>query len=123
MKRARRIRKLFGGGMRQAGSLAAAATFALKNNIERLQEDHTKARILERTLKQCSFVKNVLPVYTNIVVFEVQDDLLHSDIIEKLNKENIRTVAFGPQQIRLVTHLDFTENMLERTVQVLKSIY
>jgi len=123
IKRARRIRKIFGGGMRQAGSLAAAATFALKNNIERLQDDHAKARTLERTLEQCSFVKKVLPVYTNIVVFEVQDDLLHSDIIEKLNQENIRTVAFGPQQIRLVTHLDFTENMLERTVQVLKSIY
>lgn len=123
IKRARRIRKIFGGGMRQAGSLAAAATFALKNNIERLQDDHAKARTLEQTLEQCSFVKKVLPVYTNIVVFEVQDDLLHSDIIEKLNQENIRTVAFGPQQIRLVTHLDFTENMLERTVQVLKSIY
>lgn len=123
IKRARRIRKIFGGGMRQAGSLAAAATFALKNNIERLQDDHAKARALERALEQRSFVKKVLPVYTNIVVFEVQDDLLHSDIIEKLNQENIRTVAFGPQQIRLVTHLDFTENMLERTVQVLKSIY
>lgn len=123
IKKARRIRKLFGGGMRQAGSLAAAATFALKNNIDRLQEDHARARILERTLEQCSFVKKAWPVYTNIVVFEVQDDLLHTDIIEKLNQENIRTVAFGPQQIRLVTHLDFTENMLERTVQVLRNIY
>ncbi|CAA6827769.1 MAG: L-allo-threonine aldolase (EC [uncultured Aureispira sp.] len=123
IKKARRIRKLFGGGMRQAGSLAAAATFALKNNIERLRDDHTKAKILEKTLEQCRYVKNVLPVYTNIVVFEVQDDVLHSDVIEKLNQENIRTVAFGPQQIRLVTHLDFTENMLERTVHLLQNIY
>lgn len=123
IKRARRIRKIFGGGMRQAGSLAAAATFALKNNIERLKEDHAKAKVLEGSLAQCSFVKKVLPVYTNIVVFEVQDDLLHSEVIEKLNQENIRTVAFGPQQIRLVTHLDFTEKMLERTLQVLKNIY
>lgn len=123
IKRARRIRKLFGGGMRQAGSLAAAATFALKNNIERLKEDHTKAKVLEGSLAQCSFVKKVLPVHTNIVVFEVQDDLLHSKVIEKLNQENIRTVAFGPQQIRLVTHLDFTEKMLERTLQVLQNIY
>jgi threonine aldolase len=123
IKRARRIRKLFGGGMRQAGSLAAAATFALKNNIERLKEDHIKAKVLEGSLEQCSFVKKVLPVHTNIVVFEVQDDLLHSEVIEKLNQENIRTVAFGPQQIRLVTHLDFTEKMLERTLQVLQNIY
>jgi threonine aldolase len=123
IKRARRIRKLFGGGMRQAGSLAAAATFALKNNIERLKEDHAKAKVLEGSLAQCSFVKKVLPVHTNIVVFEVQDDLLHSEVIEKLNQENIRTVAFGPQQIRLVTHLDFTEKMLERTLQVLQNIY
>jgi threonine aldolase len=123
IKRARRIRKLFGGGMRQAGSLAAAATFALKNNVDRLKNDHAQARILQRTLEQCSFVKDAWSVYTNIVVFEVQDDILHTDIIDKLNQENIRTVAFGPQQIRLVTHLDFTENMLERTVQVLNSIY
>lgn len=123
IKKARRIRKLFGGGMRQAGSLAAAATFALKNNVERLEEDHAKAKVLERSLEHCSFVKKVLPVYTNIVVFEVQDNLLHTDVIKQLNKANIRTVAFGPQQIRLVTHLDFTENMLERTVQVLKNIY
>lgn len=123
IKKARRIRKLFGGGMRQAGSLAAAATFALKNNVDRLKDDHAQARILERTLEQCSFVKEAWSVYTNIVVFEVQDDLLHTDIIAKLDQENIRTVAFGPQQIRLVTHLDFTESMLERTIQVLKNIY
>ncbi len=123
IKKARRIRKLFGGGMRQAGSLAAAATFALKNHVERLKEDHARAKILGRTLEHCSFVKEVLPVYTNIVVFEVQDDLLHTNIIEQLNKADIKTVAFGPQQIRLVTHLDFTEEMLGRTVQVLKNIH
>lgn len=123
IKKARRIRKLFGGGMRQAGSLAAAATFALKNNVDRLKDDHAQARILQGTLEHCPFVKEAWSVYTNIVVFEVQDDLLHSDVIAKLNQENIRTVAFGPQQIRLVTHLDFTESMLERTVQVLKNIY
>jgi threonine aldolase len=122
IKRARRIRKLFGGGMRQAGSLAAAATFALKNNVERLKEDHAKAKILEQTLEACSFVKKVLPVYTNIVVFEVQDNLLHTNIIQQLQQKNIRTVAFGPQQIRLVTHLDFTANMLEQTVEILQKL-
>lgn len=122
IKKARRIRKLFGGGMRQAGSLAAAATFALKNNVERLLEDHAKAKVLEQSLEQCSFVKSVLPVYTNIVVFEVQDDLLHTDLIARLHQQNIKTVAFGPQQIRLVTHLDFTEKMLERTVGVFKKL-
>ncbi|BDS11103.1 threonine aldolase family protein [Aureispira anguillae] len=122
IKKARRIRKLFGGGMRQAGILAAAGTFALKNNIERLKEDHAKAKILGNTLENCSYVKRVLPVYTNIVVFEVQDHLSHTAIIEQLNQEQIKTVAFGPQQIRLVTHLNFTEKMLEKTITVLDKL-
>ena len=123
IKKARRIRKIFGGGMRQAGSLAAAASFALKNNIERLKEDHARAKTLGETLEKCSFVKDVLPVYTNIVVFEVREDLSHIDVINKLQNKGVRTVAFGPQQIRLVTHLDFTEHHLGQTLTVLQELY
>ncbi|WMX12686.1 MULTISPECIES: low specificity L-threonine aldolase [unclassified Aureispira] len=123
IKKARRIRKIFGGGMRQAGSLAAAASFALKNNIERLKEDHARAKTLGETLEKCSFVKDVLPVYTNIVVFEVREDLSHIDVINKLQNKGVRTVAFGPQQIRLVTHLDFTEHHLDQTLTVLQELY
>ena len=122
IKKARRIRKIFGGGMRQAGFLAAAATYALNNNINRLDKDHQRAKVLGNTLKDLSYVKNVLPVITNIVVFEVIDSIDFKLIIEKLENQNIKVVAFGPQQIRLVTHLDFTDVMLEKTLEVLKSL-
>jgi threonine aldolase len=120
--KARRIRKLFGGGMRQAGILAAAGTFALNNNIERLSEDHKKARILGETLQELSYVKSVLPVYSNIVVFELPDDLNFREVIQKLDAKGVKTAAFGPQQIRLVTHLDISDLMLEHTVNVFRRL-
>lgn len=122
IKKARRIRKIFGGGMRQAGYLAAAGIYALENNIERLKKDHQRAKTLENTLENLSYVKNVLPVFTNIVVFEVINSIDFNAIINKLAEKNIKVVAFGPQQIRMVTHLNFTDEMLERTVNVLKEI-
>ncbi|MGB0887054.1 MAG: threonine aldolase family protein [Vicingaceae bacterium] len=122
IKKARRIRKLFGGGMRQAGYLAAAGTYALKNNIERLKEDHARAKVLGSTLNGLSFVKNVNPVVTNIVIFEVIESIDFNLIIQQLADQNIKVVPFGPQQIRLVTHLNFTDEMLERTVAILKSL-
>ena len=122
IKKARRIRKLFGGGMRQAGYLAAAGTYALKNNVIRLSEDHQRAKKLGETLENLPFVKELLPVITNIVVFEVVPEIDSNIIIEKLAKNNIKVVAFGPQQIRLVTHLNFTNEMLERTINVLKKL-
>ena len=122
IKKARRIRKILGGGMRQAGFLAAAATYALNNNIVRIREDHQRAKVLESELSDLPFVKKVLPVFTNIVVFEVVERIDFNSIIEKLFNQNIKVVAFGPQQIRMVTHLNFTDQMLERTIQVLKTL-
>lgn len=122
IKKARRIRKLFGGGMRQAGFIAAAGTYALNHNINRLKEDHQRAKQLENVLQQLSYVKNVLPVDTNIVVFEVTDNHNHQTIIEKLVAKNLKCVAFGPQLIRLVTHLNFTDDMLTETISILKGL-
>lgn len=122
IKKARRIRKLFGGGMRQAGYIAAAGSYALENNIDRLKEDHSRAKALGDTLSGLSFVKEVLPVYTNIVVFEVDQSIDYNEIIQKLNDKGLRSVAFGPQQIRFVTHLDFTDDMLTQTINILKSL-
>ncbi|MCO6499908.1 MAG: aminotransferase class I/II-fold pyridoxal phosphate-dependent enzyme [Vicingus serpentipes] len=122
IQQARRIRKVLGGGMRQAGYLAAAGIYALENNIVRLKDDHKKAKILETTLSQISYVKAVLPVYTNIVVFEVIDSIDATEIIKKLAAKNIKVASFGPQQIRLVTHLNFTEEMLEKTINTLKQL-
>ncbi|MES2679739.1 MAG: GntG family PLP-dependent aldolase [Bacteroidota bacterium] len=121
IKNARRVRKLFGGGMRQAGILAAGGLYALKNNVTRLKEDHLKAKQIEKELSGLPFVESVLPVYTNIVIFNLNKQLVSGEAFEKLlAKENIKISAFGKQTIRLVTHLDFTNEMLERTLKVLR---
>ncbi len=122
IKKARRIRKLFGGGMRQAGYMAAAGIYALENNIGRLKEDHIRAQQLGEALQNLSYVKEVLPVYTNIVVFEVIDTIGFNEIIQQLEAKGVRSVAFGPQQIRLVTHLNFTDDMLIEVIDILNSI-
>ena len=118
---ARRIRKAFGGGMRQAGYLAAAGLFALENNIERLKEDHRRAKSIETVLKTLPWVKNVLPVMTNIVIFTLKDEKPET-VLQKLKEQHILAVKFGEHDIRMVTHLDFTNDMLEKTVEVLKRL-
>lgn len=123
VKKARKLRKVFGGGMRQAGFLAAAGMYALKNNIGRLKEDHLKAKLIEGELKKLSYVESILPVYTNIIIFNLKKEKFTGEEFEKkLAAENIKIAAFGKQTIRFVTHLDFTNEMLERTVNVLKSL-
>lgn len=120
--KARRVRKVFGGGMRQAGIIAAGGLFALKNNIDRLLIDHQHARILEETLKMKSWVKEVVPVQTNIVVVHLKDPELRDAYIEKLAENRIRVVAFGPGMIRFVTHLDISETQILETVERLRKI-
>ncbi len=122
IKQARRIRKVFGGGMRQAGYIAAAGIYALEHNIARLSEDHKRAKIIGQTLEACHFVKEVLPIQTNIVVFKLVDEIKDIDFMETLKEKNILAIGFGPQTIRMVTHLDFTDNMLDELIQVLKII-
>jgi threonine aldolase len=123
IKQARRVRKVFGGGMRQAGLLAGAGLYALKNNVNRLKDDHHKAKKIEEVLKTKQFVESINPVYTNILIFHLKKDLITGDDFEKkLAQQNIKVSAFGKQTLRMVTHLDFTEDMLERTIQVLKTL-
>ncbi|QNF34546.1 aminotransferase class I/II-fold pyridoxal phosphate-dependent enzyme [Adhaeribacter swui] len=120
--KSRRIRKVFGGGMRQAGYLAAAGIYALDNHINRLAEDHAKARILADVLQECSFVQTLQPVDTNIVIFRLVDGVSEEQFLRELAAQHILALDFGPQTIRLVTHLDFTSAMLDHTVQVLKNL-
>jgi threonine aldolase len=120
--RARRIRKRFGGGMRQAGYLAAACIYALDNNITRLEEDHKRAAAIGKTLEAMPYVKSMLPVETNIIIFTLNDSLKSDAFVHKLGESNIKTVAFGTQTIRLVTHLDFTDDMLTEVITALKKI-
>jgi threonine aldolase len=123
IKNGRRIRKVFGGGMRQAGFIAAAGLFALKNNVERLIEDHKKAKRIESELKKLSYIESVLPVYTNIVIFNLKKEKFTGEQFEKkLAEKNIKIAAFGKQTIRMVTHLDFTDEMLFRTIEDLKEM-
>lgn len=123
IKQARRIRKVFGGGMRQAGLLAAAGLYALQHHVNRLKEDHLRAKILEQELITMSCVESVLPVYTNIIIFNLNKDIITGDTFEKkLAAQNIKISAFGKQTVRMVTHLDFNDQMLHSTLKALKSV-
>lgn len=119
IKRARKIRKVMGGGMRQSGMLAAACIYALEHNVERLADDHRRAKQLAEVLRPLPWVMKLLPVETNIVVFEVKDS---ADVTQKLAKHNVRVQAFSPTQLRMVTHLDFTDDMLGKTITALQQI-
>lgn len=122
IKKARRVRKVFGGGMRQAGMIAAGGLFALKNNVERLKIDHHHALELERCLEQLNWVERVYPVQTNIVVAVLNDASKRDLIIEKLKEQNVLAMAFGPGMVRFVTHLDISNTQMDQTLEVLKAL-
>lgn len=119
--KARRVRKLFGGGMRQAGSLAAAASYALEHHVERLSEDHQHARMLGETLQQLPWVARVLPVETNILIFEVTAPQTAAGIVASLKENGVLAYAIAPMQVRLVTHLDISEGMVQQTISIFKA--
>jgi len=120
--KARRMRKAFGGGMRQAGFLAAAASYALDNHITRLKEDHIRATELGKALSSVNWVKSVMPVDTNIVIFSVIDQITPEKVLSKLAEQQIKAIKFGAQEIRLVTHLDFDDTMLEKAIETIKKL-
>ena len=122
MEQALRIRKVFGGAMRQAGYLAAAGIYALDNHIEQLAIDHTRARIIGATLKNCALIKNVEPIETNIVIFNVIESINEKAFISRLNDAGIELISMGQGKLRMVTHLDFTEEMLESVVHTIENI-
>ena len=118
IKKARRVRKAFGGGMRQAGFLAAAGIYALQHNIERLKEDHIHAKKIADAIVKKSFTKLVLPVETNIIIFELNDSISAPALVAKLKEQDILGYAISSNRIRLVLHLDITKEMTETTIQV-----
>jgi threonine aldolase len=123
IKQARRIRKVFGGGMRQAGFMAAAGLYAMENNITRLAEDHAHAKQIAAALEKKDFVKSILPVETNIVIFEMGGaaDCARS-LSATLKEKGILAMAIAANQIRMVTHLDVTPVMVEEVVDVIKQL-
>lgn len=122
IKKARRIRKVFGGGMRQAGSLAAAGLYALQHHVDRLQTDHVHAKAIETMLKEKSFITEIVPVETNIVIAECKPDFNLSEFISKMNDKGVLFFAISPTRFRMVTHLDISASMINQLQDILKNI-
>jgi threonine aldolase len=122
IKKARRVRKVFGGGMRQAGFMAAAGIYALENNIDRLAEDHEHAKQIAEALLKTNFVGKMMPVETNIVIFEVTGDYTPVTFTELLKKHDILAFAISPTQVRMVLHLDVSKEMVQKVVDLILSL-
>lgn len=120
--RSRRVRKVFGGGMRQAGIIAAGGLFALKNNVDRLKVDHDHAKQIESTLKELTWVKEVVPVQTNIVVAHLVESGKRDQIISALKEMDIHIMAFGEGMLRMVTHLDVSSDMIDALCDALRKL-
>jgi threonine aldolase len=120
--RALRIRKIFGGGMRQVGYLAAAGIYALDNNIERLADDHRRAKELGAVLEKLPWVAKVEPIETNILIFSLKEGLDENVFIEKLKERNIHISSMGHGKLRIVTHLDYREVMHSYVLETFERI-
>ncbi|MBQ4915529.1 aminotransferase class I/II-fold pyridoxal phosphate-dependent enzyme [Maribacter sp. MMG018] len=118
-----RIRKILGGGMRQSGFLAAAGIYALDNHIERLAEDHLRAKEIGVALIGLSYIKKVEPVETNIVIFEIDENYMpSSEFTSKLEEEDIHIISMGQGKLRMVTHLDYTDDMHNQFMEVVRKL-
>ncbi|RSK38758.1 threonine aldolase family protein [Mangrovimonas spongiae] len=121
MQHAIRIRKVLGGGMRQVGYLAAAGIYALDNHLDRLAEDHTKAKEIGEVLQTLSIVKTIEPIETNIVIFQVEPSE-NERFASTLKDNNILISDMGSGKLRMVTHLDYTNTMHDKLLSILKAI-
>ena len=123
MDKALRIRKIFGGGMRQAGYLTAAASYALDHNINRLADDHRKAIEIGEVLEGLSFIKKVEPIETNIIIFEIDENTLSEEgFLKKISEQGISIIGMGQGKLRIVTHMDYTDGMHVRFLDILKKL-
>ena len=122
MKGALRIRKILGGGMRQIGFAAAAGLYALDNHWDRMIEDHKKAKEIGELLSKLPAIKKVEPIETNIVIFELNNTVDESDFMKRLNQKSIRISNMGSRKLRIVTHLDYTNEMHNKLMTELKNI-
>lgn len=122
IKKARRVRKVFGGGMRQAGYMAAAGSYALEHHITRLKEDHLHAKQIAEVLITKNFVGKLMPVETNILIFEIIDNYTPVSFCEKLKRDGILCMAISVTQVRMVTHLDIDTEMVKKLVKLLESM-
>ena len=122
IRQARRVRKAFGGGLRQAGFMAASGIYALENNVARLATDHEHARRLGAALEKKDFVRSIMPVVTNIVIFEVDQNGCARELAQQLKEKGILAIAIAANQIRFVTHLDISPAMVDEAVAVIEQL-
>ncbi|MBJ7879894.1 threonine aldolase family protein [Gelidibacter salicanalis] len=122
MQNALRIRKILGGGMRQVGYLAAAGLYALDHHMERLKDDHQKAKEIEKVLAGLESIKNVEPVETNIIIFELTDKKNDTSFLNTFAEKGVRLSSMGGGKLRIVTHLDYTDEMHDKFLTLLESI-
>jgi len=122
IRQARRFRKVFGGGMRQVGFIAAGALYAINNHVERLAEDHHHAQLIAAALREKDFVGNLFPVETNIVIFEVKGRYSAKELTQVLAEKGILTIAMTPTIVRMVMHLDVNSDMISQTIRVIQSL-
>lgn len=118
-----KIRKILGGGMRQSGFLAACGIYALDNNINRLKDDHLKAKEIGNVLSKLDYIKKVEPVETNIVIFELDDKFSSSIFQNKLSKKGIEIISMGDNKLRVVTHLDYNQEQHEYFIESIDKIH
>lgn len=119
INKSRRIRKVFGGGMRQAGYLAAACIYALDHHVERLRDDHRRAKQLETILLSLPYIEEVVPVQTNLLFFKLKPTMPVDRFLNTLKENNINALALAPQEVRFVTHLDISDEMINKVEKVL----
>jgi threonine aldolase len=120
--KAKRLRKVMGGGMRQVGFLAAAGLYALQNNIDRLSQDHVNAKIVGEFLNQQNYIEYMLPVETNIVIFKLKDQFPSEQFLHSLQKQGIKAVSMGKNLVRFVFHLNQEKKQIDHLIYTLKNI-
>ena len=122
INKAIRIRKVLGGGMRQSGFLAACGIYALQNNINRLKNDHLRAKEIESILIRSSFIKKVEKVETNILIFQLNQDISDEYFLKKMSEHNVKLISMGDNKLRLVTHKDYSQEMHENFLNILSNL-
>jgi threonine aldolase len=122
IRKARRVRKAFGGGMRQAGILAAACIYALDHHLDRLAQDHANAAVLGSVLSGQSWVECVHPVETNIILFDVADEIAPEDVLAAYRREGIEMMVFGPRTLRAITHMDIGAEHIHHVQEITRAL-
>jgi threonine aldolase len=122
IKQAKRVRKAMGGGMRQAGYLAAACTYALDHHLDKIKDDHKRAKTLASAIENLSFVSALYTVQTNIIIIALKPDRSPKIFLQQLEKKGLLAIGFGTGLIRMVTHLDFNNDQMEKAIHIFKSL-